>query len=112
MCPAYSDMPRGGHIVTPEKPVLLADDVAVFSRSRGSIRYSVQAYLPNRALVSVNVAAQRFLDVALTTADRTWQALAWRANARVAKAKLDLTRAKQCLARALVTMEGFEVPPR
>jgi hypothetical protein len=56
------------------------------------------------------VAAQRFLDVALTTADRTWQALGWRANARGAKAELDLTRAKQCLARALVTMEGFEVP--
>ncbi len=55
-------------------------------------------------------AAQRFLDVALTTADRTWQALAWEANARVAKAELDLTFAKECLAKALVTMEDFEVP--
>ena len=55
-------------------------------------------------------AAQRFLDVALTTADRTWQALAWEANARVAKAEIDLTLAKECLAKALVTMEGFEVP--
>ena len=54
--------------------------------------------------------AQRFLDVTLTTADRTWQALAWEANARVAKAGLDLSLAKECLARALVTIEGFEVP--
>jgi tetratricopeptide (TPR) repeat protein len=54
--------------------------------------------------------AQRFLDVALTTADRTWQALAWEANARVAKAGLDLTLAQECLAKALLTMEGFEVP--
>jgi hypothetical protein len=58
----------------------------------------------------VHADAQRFLDVALTTADRTWHALAWEANARVAKAELDLTLAKECLAKALLTMEGFEVP--
>ncbi|MDB6106969.1 MAG: transcriptional regulator, putative ATPase, winged helix family [Gammaproteobacteria bacterium] len=54
--------------------------------------------------------AQRFLEAALTTAERTCQALAWEANARVAKADLDLSRAKDCVAKALLTMEGFEVP--
>jgi hypothetical protein len=54
--------------------------------------------------------AQRFLEAALTTAERTCQALAWEANARVAKADLDLSRAKDCIGKALLTMEGFEVP--
>jgi hypothetical protein len=39
-----------------------------------------------------------------------WQALAWEANARVAMAELDVPRARDCIAKALSTMEGFEVP--
>jgi DNA-binding winged helix-turn-helix (wHTH) protein len=54
--------------------------------------------------------AQRFLDVTLATAERTWQALAWEANARVAMAELDLARAQYCVANAVSTMECFEVP--
>jgi hypothetical protein len=54
--------------------------------------------------------AQRFLDVTLTTAERTWQALAWDANARVALAELDVPRAQHCIAQALSTMEGYELP--
>jgi DNA-binding winged helix-turn-helix (wHTH) protein/tetratricopeptide (TPR) repeat protein len=53
---------------------------------------------------------QRFLDVTLMAAERTWQALAWEANARIARAELDLNRAKDCVSKALLTMEGFEVP--
>ena len=44
------------------------------------------------------------------TAEHTWQALAWEANARVAMAELDLTRAQDCIAKGLSAMEGFEVP--
>ena len=54
--------------------------------------------------------AERFLSVTLATAERTWQALAWEANARVAMALLDLDRARDCVANALTAMEGFEVP--
>jgi hypothetical protein len=54
--------------------------------------------------------AARLLDVTLATAERTWQALAWDANARVARAAHDLERAHACIAQALATMEGIEVP--
>jgi DNA-binding winged helix-turn-helix (wHTH) protein/tetratricopeptide (TPR) repeat protein len=54
--------------------------------------------------------ARRFLEVTLTTVERTWQALAWETNARVARAELDLSRAKDCIGKALLTMEGFDVP--
>ena len=54
--------------------------------------------------------AERFLKIALATAEHTWQALAWEANARVAMAERDLTRAQDCIAKGLSAMEGFEVP--
>jgi hypothetical protein len=46
----------------------------------------------------------------LATAERSWQVLAWEANARIAMAQLDLDRARDCIAKGLSTMEGFEVP--
>ena len=46
----------------------------------------------------------------LATAERTWQALAREANTRVAMAEPNMERAHECLANALATMEGFEVP--
>jgi DNA-binding winged helix-turn-helix (wHTH) protein/tetratricopeptide (TPR) repeat protein len=54
--------------------------------------------------------AQRFLDLTLTTEERTWQALAWEASARVARAERNLDRAQDCVQKALLTMEGIEVP--
>jgi tetratricopeptide (TPR) repeat protein len=54
--------------------------------------------------------AERFLEVTLATAERTWQALAWEANARVAIAQRNLERAHDCIAKALSTVKGFEVP--
>jgi DNA-binding winged helix-turn-helix (wHTH) protein len=54
--------------------------------------------------------AERFLGITLTTAERTWQALAWETNARVALAELDAPRARDCISKALATMEGFELP--
>jgi tetratricopeptide (TPR) repeat protein len=54
--------------------------------------------------------AERFLQLALATAERTWQALAWEANLRIAIAEVDLVGARDCIDKALSTMEGFEVP--
>jgi tetratricopeptide (TPR) repeat protein len=54
--------------------------------------------------------AERFLQVTLATAERTWQALAWNANARVAITEGDLERAEECVAKAVGTMQGFAVP--
>jgi tetratricopeptide (TPR) repeat protein len=54
--------------------------------------------------------AERFLDATLASAERTWQGLAWEVNARVAMVELDTTRARECIAKALSTMQGFEVP--
>jgi tetratricopeptide (TPR) repeat protein len=50
--------------------------------------------------------ASRLLDAAQATAERTWQALAWEANARVAIAGADVACAQRCIARAFSTMNG------
>src|SRR5882724_1739571 len=54
--------------------------------------------------------AERFLELTLATAERTWQALAWETSARVAMAGGDDHRASTCIENALSAMEGFEVP--
>jgi DNA-binding winged helix-turn-helix (wHTH) protein len=54
--------------------------------------------------------AAQFLDSTLATAERTWQALAWEVSARVARASGDLSRARDCVTKALAAMEGFDVP--
>ena len=61
-------------------------------------------------IVQAQAQAERFLRAALATAERTYQALAWEVNARVALAEDNRNRAQECLAKALSTMEGFEVP--
>jgi DNA-binding winged helix-turn-helix (wHTH) protein len=54
--------------------------------------------------------AKRFLDAALATEERTWQGLAWEANARVALANRDHSRARDCIEQALATVQRFELP--
>lgn len=54
--------------------------------------------------------AEQFLAHAGATAERTWQALACEANARVALATGDLLRAEQLMGRALRAIEGVEAP--
>jgi tetratricopeptide (TPR) repeat protein len=54
--------------------------------------------------------AGRFLEISLATADRHWQGLAWEVNSRVALENGDLPRARDCIAKALATVQGFEVP--
>jgi hypothetical protein len=51
-----------------------------------------------------------FVTIACATAERTWQALAWEANARIALAASELERAQDCITKALSAMEGYETP--
>ena len=54
--------------------------------------------------------AELFVAHASAAAERTWQALAWEASARIALASGDLCRAQDLVARALAAIEGFEAP--
>ncbi len=69
-----------------------------------------ELWLAKGDLAQARPEAETFLKIALVTEERTWRALAWEARARVAMAELDLTRAQGCIAEALSTMEGFELP--
>ena len=60
--------------------------------------------------VRARLEAERFLDRALATEERTWQGLAWEINSRVALAERDHARANDCIAKAVSTVQGFEVP--
>jgi DNA-binding winged helix-turn-helix (wHTH) protein len=60
--------------------------------------------------VRARLEAERFLDRALATEERTWQGLAWEINSRVALADRDHARAGDCIAKAVSTVQGFEVP--
>jgi tetratricopeptide (TPR) repeat protein len=69
-----------------------------------------ELWLAKGDLKQARTEAEWFLQVTLATAERTWRALAWEANARVAIAQRDFERAHDCVTKALSTMEGFEVP--
>jgi len=69
-----------------------------------------ELWLAKGDLAQARPQAESFLEIALATAERTWQALAWEVNARVAIAKRDLTGARDCIIRGLSAMGGFEVP--
>jgi hypothetical protein len=61
-------------------------------------------------LTQAQDAAERFLNAALATAERTYQGLAWEAAARVAIAAEEPARADECIVKALSTIEGYRVP--
>ena len=69
-----------------------------------------ELWLAKRDLAQASAHAQQFLETALGAEERTWQALAWDANARVAMATGDLVRGTECIAKALMTIQKFEVP--
>jgi len=69
-----------------------------------------ELWLARRDLAQARLEAERFLELTRATAERTWQALAWDTNARVATAEGDFNRAQSCIGHALSAMEGFEVP--
>lgn len=60
--------------------------------------------------VAARYHARCFLEAAEATAERTWQALAWEINARLAEVDGDMARAEQCVTQALAAMEGFDTP--
>jgi hypothetical protein len=60
--------------------------------------------------VRARLEAERLLEMSLATEERTWQGLAWEINARVALANRDDARARDCIARGISTVQGFEVP--
>jgi len=70
----------------------------------------VELWLRKGDLYQAHEEAARFLDVALATSERTYQGLAWEASARVAFAEKEWTRAEECIAKGLSTIEGYEVP--
>jgi DNA-binding winged helix-turn-helix (wHTH) protein len=70
----------------------------------------VEAYLAKRDLPRARLEANRMLEDALATAERTWQALAWDASARVALQEKSAPRAESELKNALDVMSGFQVP--
>jgi tetratricopeptide (TPR) repeat protein len=69
-----------------------------------------ELWLAKGDLTQARPEAERFLELTRATAERTWQALAWEINARVAAVERDFQRAQNCIDQALSTMEGFEIP--
>jgi hypothetical protein len=69
-----------------------------------------EMWLAKGDLVRAQQEAEQLLDLALATDERTWQGLAWEINARVARANREESRARDCIARGLSTVQGFEVP--
>jgi DNA-binding winged helix-turn-helix (wHTH) protein/tetratricopeptide (TPR) repeat protein len=68
------------------------------------------AWLSKGELAPARIEAEQFLNVALAIQERTFRALAFEANARVALAQGELPRAEDCIARGMKEMEGFETP--
>ena len=54
--------------------------------------------------------AKEFLNASLRTRERTYQALAWEANARVAMIADDHAAAEECITQALSIVERWEIP--
>ena len=73
-------------------------------------RALTEAWLSKGDLAQARVEAEEFLRVTLATEERTYRALAFEANARVAMTERDLPRAQDCTTRAVQAMEGYEVP--
>jgi DNA-binding winged helix-turn-helix (wHTH) protein len=69
-----------------------------------------ELWLAKGDLGQARAEAEQFLRATQKTAERTWQARAWEANARVAMAEFDPQRAQECITNASLLMEGFEVP--
>ena len=68
------------------------------------------AWLSKGELAAARIEAEHFVQVAMTLPERTFRGLAFEANARLALAEGELPKAKDCIARAMKEMEGFETP--
>jgi tetratricopeptide (TPR) repeat protein len=61
-------------------------------------------------LQQAQLEARRFVEISMATEERTWQALAWEASARVAFAGSDMPQAQDCIRKAIGVMQGFDLP--
>jgi len=68
------------------------------------------AWLSKGELAPARIEAEHFVKVAMAVPERTFRGLAFEANARLAFTEGELPRAKDCIARAVTEMEGFETP--
>jgi tetratricopeptide (TPR) repeat protein len=73
-------------------------------------RALTEAWLSKGDLAQARVEAEEFLRVTLVTEQRTYRALAYEANTRVALAEGDLQKAQDSINQALQAMKGYEVP--
>src|SRR5271165_4484681 len=73
-------------------------------------RALTEAWLSKGDLAQARVEAEEFLRVTLVTEQRTYRALAYEANTRVALAEGDLQKAQDSINQALQAMEGYEAP--
>ena len=73
-------------------------------------RAQTELALRSGDLETARQSAERFLSAALVTEERTWQALAWDACARVALRECKLGRARECIDNAIEVMKGYDVP--
>jgi hypothetical protein len=69
-----------------------------------------EAWLSGGGLEKARMEAEEFLRISLATGERTYRALAYEVNIRIAMAESHLDRAQDFLNRALHEMEGYEVP--
>lgn len=69
-----------------------------------------EAWLSRGDLAQARVEAEEFLRVTLATEERTYRALAYETNTRVAMAEGNLPKAQDCINEAVQSMEGYEVP--
>lgn len=69
-----------------------------------------ELWLAKKDLLQAKAHAEKLLNIATANAERTWQALAWEVNSRVAIAQSEPKKAQEFIARALSAMEGFDVP--
>ena len=61
-------------------------------------------------LPQARLESERFLIATHATDERTWRVQALDSNAKLAIAEADLPRALDCMKKALLEMEGFELP--
>jgi len=61
-------------------------------------------------LTAGKLRAQRFIDLAESTDERTWQGLAWETQARAALAQGGAREAREHIAKALAASEEFDKP--
>jgi len=69
-----------------------------------------ELWLAKGDLVRAREEAQRLLNRTLSTAERTWQALALEVNTRIALAAKEVDQAQDYMCEALEKMQGFDLP--